>query len=387
MSDMASVRKRLLLFVVAPLDFFLSHRLPLAQEALNRGWKVVVVSDAPGSEVLQRAGIEYLSVPIDRGGTNLFTEWNTVRQLYAILRRLRPDIVHLVTIKPVVYGAILCRILGLNVVAAISGLGYVFISQRWTTRILRSMVLLICRFSLAGRRTRVIFQNREDLELFTSKAAIDSRKVALIRGSGINLIEFRRLPIPEGRVSVLFASRMLRDKGILDFVEACRLARAQGCPWRFVLAGSPDEGNPSSLSCRELQAFADSGIVEWLGHASDIRDVLAQTHIVCLPSYREGLPRILLEAAATARPLIATDVPGCREIVKPGVNGFLVPVRDPLGIVNAFSRFAERPKLISQMGDASRRIVEAEFGVERIVQETFELYDVLASVTQTGPTG
>ena len=364
-----------LLFVVNVDWFFLSHRLPLALGARAAGLHVTVAAaDTGQADRIRRAGLEFVPLPITRGGTGVGAELGTVAALARLYRRLSPDLLHHVTIKPVLYGSLAARLLPHTmVVNAIPGLGYAF--SRESGRMLRVAAQAAYRMALAGGRTRTIFQNPEDQHDFVRKSIVRPERTVLIRGSGVDPARFVPAPEPDGPPVVVLASRMLWDKGVGQFVEAARLLRARGVPARFVLVGGADDENPGGIAAEQLRAWAAEGVVEWWGHRDDMPAVLAQSSVVVLPSfYKEGLPKVLLEGAASARPLVATDIRGCREIVRPEHNGLLVPPRDAAALAGAVGRLLDSPALRRRFGEAGRALVEQEFTEARVVEQTLALY-------------
>jgi len=356
--------------------FFLSHRLPIARAARDAGAEVVIVAGDSGNGAAIRAeGFEFIAMPISRKGLNPFGELATLRFLRRAYQRLKPDLVHHVTIKPVLYGSIAARLLGhFGVVNAVSGLGYVFTSGDARALTVRPLVKLLYRLALRHPRSRTIFQNPEDLSDFVGMGLVRKDQAVLIRGSGVDCARFQPSPQPTGRPIVLLASRMLWDKGVKEFVEAARLIRAGDQAARFVLVGAPDVGNPAAIPVAQLQEWVSEGTVEWWGQRDDMPAVLASASIVVLPSYGEGLPKVLLEAAAAARPLVATDVRGCREIVRPNVNGFLVSARDSVTLAEQIRRLINAPDIRARFGAAGRKLAETEFAEPVIVEQTLAVY-------------
>lgn len=375
-----------LLIVVNTDWFFLSHRLPIARAAREAGMRVgVVAPDTGRSDEIRSEGFEFHPLPLSRKGTSPLAEWGTIRFLVELYRSLRPDLVHHVTSKPVVYGSLAARLVpGLRVVNAVSGLGYVFISDRG--RALRAAVRALYGIALKGRGSRTIFQNPDDRDLFLSLGLVRPRECVLIRGSGVDCAEFPYAAEPEGVPIVLLPARMLWDKGVGEFVSAARELKGRGVEARFVLAGREDDGNPAAVPADQLERWVAEGVVEWWGHRTDMPAVLAASSVVVLPSEREGLPKALLEAAATGRAIVTTDVPGCREVVEAEVNGLLVPPRDPVALASAIERLIRSPELRREYGLAGRRRAESEFAIEAVVAQTLRVYaDLVPSARRFAP--
>jgi len=365
------------LFVVTEDWYFCSHRLAQARAALAQGYEVSVATRVDRHrQVMRDAGIRLIALRrLRRRSANPWREWLSLWELWGILRRERPDIVHLVALKPVIYGGIAARLTGIRVVAAIAGLGHLFAARDAGARCLGALALRLFRLALGAAGTRVIVQNPEDREALTRAGVVSEEQCRLIRGAGVDLEVFVPRREPAGPVTVMLASRLLWTKGVGEFVEAARILAGRGSACRFVLVGIPDPENPARVPEDALTGWVEQGLVEWWGHRDDMPDVLGQAHIGCLPSYREGLPKALLEAAACARPLVASDAPGCREICVHEETGLLVPPRDPVALAGAIERLAADPDLRRRLGRAARERVEREFSIARVAGETLALYD------------
>lgn len=360
--------------------FFLSHRLPIARAARDSGAEVVVIAGDSGKGPAVRAeGLEFIPLPISRKGLNPLADLRTLRFLKQAYRRLKPDLVHHVTIKPVLYGSIVARLLGgMRVVNAVSGLGYAFTSRDLRATVVRPLVKALYRVALGHPRSRTIFQNPEDLADFVGMKLVTRDQAVLIRGSGVDCQEFHPREEPTGRPMVLMASRLLWDKGVRQFVEAARQIRTSDDSVRFVLAGEPDFGNPEAIAAPQIEAWVKEGAIEWWGRRDDMPDLLAKASVVVLPTmYGEGVPKVLLEAAATGRSIVATDVRGCREIVKHGINGLLVPPGESVPLAHAIQRLLASPSLRAEYGQAGRRLAETEFAEVRVVRDTLAIYEQL----------
>jgi glycosyltransferase involved in cell wall biosynthesis len=368
---------RRLLFVINDLDFFISHRLPIALAAKDAGMDVhVAVAPGAGAKRLQAETITLHPIPMTRSGTHPIQELRAVWRLYRIFRSLRPDLVHTVTIKGVLYGGLAARMARVPaLVSAIPGLGHIFVQRGARAALVRTLVLLGYRLALRQRRTRVIFQNPDDRAKFLGAALTKPAETVLIRGAGVDLAEYRPVPEPAGRTLVVFASRMLWSKGVGDFVAAAERLRAAGTQARFAMVGPYDPDNPAAVPEDQLREWDRKGVVEWWGLRDDMPDVFAQAHVICLPtSYGEGVPKVLIEAAASGRPIVATDVPGCREIVRDGVNGMLVPAGDIDMLCRALKRLIDDPVSRREMGAKGREIAAEEFSVDQVVMETLSVY-------------
>lgn len=381
----AMVKSTRLLYVVNDAAFFLSHRLALALAAAKAGYEVhVATPDARVAEEIRNAGLAFHPVAFSRRGTNPLEDLQSLRSLYRLYCSLRPDLVHHVTIKPVLYGGIAARLARAPaVVSAISGLGHVFVAKGFKAAVLRFLVTRAYKFALGHPNAKAIFQNPDDRKALTSDGLLPAESAALIKGAGVDMKDFAPSPEVEGIPVVLFASRMLWTKGVREFVDAARRLQANGVRARFVLVGEPDGGNPMAIPTDELKAWAQSGAVEWLGRRNDMPTVFAQSHIVCLPtSYGEGVPKVLIEAAASRRAIVATDVPGCREIVRHGENGLLVPVHDVDVLAAALNELIQDASLRQRMGSRGREIAEAEFSLTKVTAETLSVYQELLTHNQ-----
>lgn len=374
-----TIMNRRLLFVVNVDWFFLSHRLPIALEAQRQGYQVHIATGLTDKlDELQSHGLVVHPLALDRSSAGLGNAWRTMVELWSVFRAVRPDVVHLVTIKPVLLGGLVARLAGVSaVVAAVSGLGFVFMAHGAKAAVRRWLVGGLYRVALGHPNLKVIFQNPDDLRSLAKVAHLPAAKVAMIRGSGVDLARYAHVPMPGGVPVVLLAARLLADKGVLEFVQAARLLKQRGCNARFVLVGTVDSANPTSFTDAEVSAWLHDGVVEWWGHRADMPQVLAAAHLVVLPSYREGLPKILLEAAACGRAVVTTDVPGCRDAVTPGVTGILVPARNFLALSDALEALINDPIRCRDMGDAGRLLAEHSFDVRRVVVKHLDIYQEL----------
>jgi len=370
------LKKNKLLFFVTEDWYFCSHRLPLALAAKKAGFDVTVVTRVSHhGELIKQAGLNLVPIDLNRRGMNPFSELNLLTKLIAIYRSEQPAVIHNVALKPVVYGSIASIFVPkARVVNAMTGLGFSFISQSFKARILRSVVTVLFRFLLNRKASHVILQNPDDVNLLSNSGIINRDKITLIRGSGVDVEQFCYEPEMSGDPVVILAARMLWDKGVGEFIKAARELKAKGVKAKFVLVGKSDDHNPSAISEAQLQAWGKEGVIEWWGHKTNMTEIFSQSHIVCLPSYREGLPKVLLEAAACGRPIVTTDVPGCREIVQHGVNGFLVPIYDSVLLAESLAKLIESSELREKMGANGRNLVKREFSIEKVNRETLALY-------------
>lgn len=318
---------------------------------------------------MQALDVQRIPIRIDRSGANPWADFKLVAEYRRLLKRLRPAAYLGYTIKPNVYGSFAAASLGIPALPNVSGLGTAFIRGGP----LQHIVVQLYRIGFA-RAPVVFFQNEEDQELFIGRRIVRRPQTKVLPGSGVDLERFAPAPLVDGPPTFLLVGRLLRDKGVTEFVEAARLVRASLPETRFQLLGPIDEGNRTAISRNELESWLAEGLVEYLGTTDDVRPFIAASTAVVLPSYREGLPRSLLEAAAMGRPLIATDAPGCRDVVDDGVNGYLCAVADGASLANAMGRFENLPyEQRLAMGESARRKVQERFSEELVVATYLEV--------------
>ena len=373
-----------LLFLIAEDWYFWSHRLSLARAAVAAGYEVALATRVSRYQ----AQIEEQKIRVfplqwfERASTMPGRELATMVELLRIYRDFRPDIAHHVALKPVIYGSLAARLTGVpTVVNALAGLGFVFQSRSRSARVLRALVASAMRFTLNRRNGWVIVQNESDRRALIDLRLATADRIEIIRGSGVDLAQFVVTPEPQGVPIITLAARMLWDKGVGEFVEAARILHAAGVAARFVLVGQPDRQNPRSVTRSQLQAWVHEGAVEWWGLRLDMPVVLAHSTIVCLPSHHEGMPKVLLEAAACARPIVATDIPGCREIAHPGQNALLAPVGDAQALAQAIQALLADAQMRHDFGAAGRRIVEQQFSDQMVAEQVLALYARLLAPT------
>lgn len=366
-------------FIINNTDFLLSHRLPVILGAQKEGFQVhVIAPDSSTNQSLKKYNIVSHDVFLSRGGNNPFVDLVTLFQFIKILNKIKPDIVHLVTIKPTLYGGIASRIAKVpHIVAAVSGLGTVFLSKGLMSWFRRILVTRLYRCALRHKSIKVIFQNPDDQKLLIDADILSISDSSLIRGSGVDLDKYPFLPEDNYGNTVVMASRLLRDKGIYEYIEAARLLKQRNIRVNMKIIGSPDPCNPTSVTEDELNKWKSENIVEFCGFRSDIAQQYAKANIVCLPSYREGLPKCLVEAAACGRAVVTTDVPGCRDAIEANVTGMLVDVRDAKSLANSIEYLLNNPEKRINMGKAGRLLAENEFSIQHIVDQHLSIYKEL----------
>lgn len=372
-----------IIFFVTEDWYFCSHRLPLAIAAKKNGYEVIVVTRVNRhGEVILSHGFNLIPINISRSSRNPFKELTIIWKILRIYRAQKPTIVHHVALKPVLYGSIAARLAKVpKIVNALAGLGFLFVSKQWLVRVLmRPSIEIAFRIFLQHRNTRVIFQNPDDMNLLITRRILEPKYAKLIYGSGVDTTVFQPTVEHEKTPLVVLASRMLWNKGVGEFIETARRLKTMGIRARFALIGEEDLENPASISHNQLVQWQNEGIIEWWGKREDMPHVFSKSHIVCLPTtYGEGIPKVLIEAASCSRPIVATDVPGCREIVHNGENGFLVPAKDIDALVLALKKLIVDPRLRNKMGKIGRIMVEKKFSIEHIIQQTLYLYQELLS--------
>jgi glycosyltransferase involved in cell wall biosynthesis len=359
-----------LLFVVTEDWYFVSHRLALAVEARRAGFDVAVVTRfGSHRRAIEGAGLRAIPFEMNRRGLNPLALMREALALAGILRRERPDVVHLVALRPVVVGGLAVRMAGVSgIVSAVTGMGFLFTDGGrlpWVRRVVQRILPWLLSRGLT------IVQNADDAKQL-SAFGLSTERLRLIPGAGVDTAHFAPGSEPEGKPVVMMAARLLWDKGIGEFIEAARAMR--GSDARFVLVGSLDPDNPASVSRAEIEQWVSEGVVEWWGHSEDMAATLARADLVCLPSYREGLPKVLLEAMACGKACIATDVPGCRDAIRHEDNGLLVPARDAAALASAIRRLCDHPDECQRMGVRGRERALEEFSQERVIEATLSVY-------------
>jgi glycosyltransferase involved in cell wall biosynthesis len=386
----AELKRRVVLFVVNEAYFFMSHRIAVANALVQRGCKVHVAVPAdhvwaPNNfsiEVIREAGFELHFMPLSRRGKNIFQDFSTFLSIFRLLVKLQPDVIHLFTIKPVIYGGLAARLAGSKaVISTITGLGHVFIASGLLTRILRTVVVALYRLATGHSNSLVIVQNKGDAEVLSRSGAVKPGKTRLVVGSGVRLEVFPVMPEPQGVPLVVLPARLIWDKGVREFLDAAKILKAQGVPCRFALIGDTHPSNPRAVPEQQIREWASEGYIEWWGRRTDMPEVYAQSSIVCLPTtYGEGVPKVLIEAAASGRAIVATDIAGCREIVWQGENGLLVPPGDQPALVDALRKLLLAPETRMEMGQRGREIVASGLTEEHVISSTLNVYRELTDI-------
>jgi|LDZU01.1.fsa_nt_gi glycosyltransferase involved in cell wall biosynthesis len=370
--------KHMKIILFANSDWFLyNYNLSLAKFLRGMGHEVVLLSPS-GSYIkfLEQEEFQWHEFNLSRKGMNPFSEIKTIRRLQTIIQDIHPDIVHNFTLKSVLYGSLAVKKKKqIKTINTITGLGYLFINHGIVAKVVRSFLIPVLRYALQD--TTVIFLNETDRSYYLQHHIVQPEHAFIINGAGVDIEKFQPVRAEDRKEktrNVIFPARLLKDKGIYEFVEAARITKQQHPEVVFVLVGSIDEGNPSSVTSEEIKAWQKEGIIEWWGWQKDMVKIYHRAFLVCLPSYREGLATSLLEAAACGVPIIATDVPGCREVVRHNETGFLVPARDAKALAGSIIYLLDHQDLLVGMGLKGRELIINKYPQERINAETYKLY-------------
>jgi glycosyltransferase involved in cell wall biosynthesis len=369
------VRPRLL-YLITEDWYFWSHRLDLAKAAQAAGFDVAIATRVTDhGDQIRREGFRLLPISLVRRSCNPIREYVSIRELISLYRRERPYIVHHVALKPILYGALAAWWAKIPVViSAFAGLGYTYTDRHDRPNPLQHIITWGLKTAIGLSHSVVLCQNADDRGRLVERGIVRSDRTRIVAGSGVDTEAFRVTDPPRGLPIVLLPARMLWDKGIAEFVQAARLLQAKGVRAKFVLVGRCDDDNPAAIPRNQLHDWVREGTVEWWGHREDMTRVYAESSIVVLPSYREGLPKVLLEAGACGKALVATDVPGCREAVRHQVNGLLIPVRDARALAQAVEALLVDGPTRDRMGKAGRELVVREFAVSTITAQIVSLY-------------
>lgn len=366
------------LFVITEDWALLTHRRHLVIEAVEKGYKVGVATNfSKYNEEIKALGAETLNWNLSRGSLNPFSQMRSLMSLLFIIFSFKPDIVHAVAQKPVLYVGVLKKIFCFNFlfVGALGGLGYIFNSNQTKARVIKVILVHLLRMVFKGSKRVLILQNNDNISLFKNLNIVSDSQMVLIPGSGVELQHFLPSEIPKGTPKVIFAGRILWDKGVGEFVRLAKSITLKGIPADFIIYGEIDKHNSEAVAESQLKNWIFDGFVTHKPGSSDMVNVYKNSSIVCLPSYHEGLPKVLLEACASARPVVAFDVVGCREIVRDGVNGFLIPFKNQEALENAVELLINNADLCYSMGLKGRSIVEQKYGTELINLKTFTVWE------------
>ncbi len=364
-----------IVYVVNDSSFFLTHRLPTALAALESGYEVHLVSNIKGNRItIENLGIICHNVPFSRSSFSFFHEVRVLIRIFRLYRSINPDLLCHETVKPVLYGTFVSKMFPkCLVINTITGLGYIFISTKKKLIFFQKILLKLYKFLFTSSNVHLIFENDDDATLFVREQVVSLEGYTIIKGAGVDTKKITPNNFKEGTVTIVLVARMLWDKGVGEFVEAARIVK-RGADAEFILVGGIDLGNPMGIEDDILHDWVEEGVVKWLGYSDNVIDILSQAHIACLPSYREGLPKSLIEAASAGLPIVTTDVPGCREVVHHNINGLLVPPKNSVLLADALLFLIKNSKVREAMGRESRKYAVKRFDLEIVIQSTLTLY-------------
>tara|TARA_Y100001968_G_scaffold180486_1_gene165321 strand:+ start:693 stop:1829 length:1137 start_codon:yes stop_codon:yes gene_type:complete len=373
-------KNKKILFIVNVDWFFISHRLPIAQEAIKNGYEVHLATVITSfKKKIESEGIHLHCLELKRSTINPLINCISLFQMFSLIRRIRPSILHLVTIKPILIGglaALLSRIIynvNAGLVFSITGVGYPFTSKSRAAILIKLIISILYKFSFMHKEKFVIFQNKDDQNLISSIARIKNSECILIPGSGVDLSEYTYKPIPTGTPVIMFAARLLKSKGILEFVEAAKSFKSS----RFVLVGMLDTNNRDCIDKKQLEEWLCNKTIEYWGYSKSMSKTLNKSTIVVLPSYKEGFPKVLIEASACGRPIITTNVTGCRDAVEPNETGLLIPIKDSISLVKEIKYLLSNPEVIKEMGKRGRALAEKKYDINIVIKRHMEIYNIL----------
>lgn len=365
--------------------FFVSHFLGRAVDAKKSGYEVYIsCNETSKRKIIENYNIKFLPLALDRQGINPLYEFFILLKYCFLFYKIKPDIVHNVGSKPIIYGSIAAKFLNIkSLINAPIGLGFAFSSNTFRAKLLKPVLIFLLSQTLnkhhgKGKANRVIFENSDDMNFFIRRKIVNKSDARLIRGAGVEIdYQYKKKKKINKNITITLVSRMLKDKGVFEFVNAVRILNKKNFQCRFLLVGDIDQKNPSSLKTNTLKIWHEKGIIEWLGWIDNIKEILFETDILCLPSYREGLPKSLLEGAAIGLPLVTTNTVGCRDVVVDGLNGYLVPVKDSVNLALAIEKLIRNKDLRAKMGNESFKLVISKFSSKIINSQTISLYNEL----------
>lgn len=371
-----------ILFFVSEDWYFCSHRLDLAKDAIQNGFEVSLVTRVTNdADRIRNAGINLIPININRSQINVFSDIKILIELFKVIKEIEPDLMHNVAVKPVILGSFISVFFKkMHVINALGGLGFVFSSDNIKAKLLKPIVQFLFKLLLGMKSSHLIVQNKDDYQFFKDNILIAESNLSLLKGAGIDNKYYQPLPEPAGIFKATLLARMLVDKGVLEFVDAAKILKNKGVACELVLVGDPDPSNPASIDIAQLRKWDESKLITWKGFEPDIRSIWASSHLSVLPSYREGLPKSLLESAACGRAIVTTNVPGCREIVIDGVNGLLVTPKSGSELAVAIETLVKDETLRKSMAIAGRKLIDNELSSEIIHKKTIDLYKTIISI-------
>ncbi|MDE1358707.1 glycosyltransferase family 4 protein [Vibrio aestuarianus] len=367
------------LYLVNCSNFFRTHFVNLAISVKDQGHEVCIAAGNDiQKEYLESLGFSFVLIPLSRSGKGIVDELVSITAIFRLIQKFSPDYIHTFTIKPVLYGGIVCKIFSpfrkTKTISSITGLGSASMAQSRKGKILWAFLKLFYRCSLSGNKSKVLFENEDDRRFFLDSKIVTRDQTAIINGAGVDVNEFSPRSPSSSLISVVFVARLLRDKGVEEYIRAGEILRELNVPVELLLIGSTDPNNPSSMDDEDIAEANEKKYIRALGFRTDIAKCYQNSHIACLPSYREGLPKSLIEAAACGLPIITTDVPGCRQMVHNGRNGVLVPAKNSRALAMAIKDLVEDPIKRIKMGQESRKIAESKYSNEMIIESFFRVY-------------
>lgn len=356
---------------------YISHFLPVGIEGMKRGYEIhLACGITDKKEYLESLGFKVHPLSITRSSIKIVDEINTMIEMYVLIKFLNPTIVEFLTIKPVLYGGIVSKILSIPCkVFYITGLGYVFIKKGLKGFILRNIVKILYKFAISGKNSLVITENVYDKELISNLNAVNNNQIRIIRGAGVDLTKYQFREEDNQNIRVSMACRLLKDKGVYEYVEAVKILKPKYPNVNFELYGDIDIYNPASLTDLDVENIKKEGFINVHGFSTNIANVFSNSNIVVLPSYREGLPKVLIEAAASGRSVVTTDVPGCRDAIQVGITGLLCEVKNPVSLANEIEKLLLDDNLRNIMGKSGRILAEKEYDITKILTEHFNVYE------------
>lgn len=368
---------RKILYVINVDWFFISHFLPIGLEGLNRGYEIhIACGITDKKEYLENLGFIVHPLSITRSGTSIKNEIKTIVEIYKIIKFIKPNILEFFTIKPVLYGGIISKFLSITKkVFYITGLGYVFIAKGLKGFVIRNLVKTLYKLAISGENNSIITENIYDKELINNLNAVNKTQINLIRGAGVDLNQYKYIEENNENIKVSMACRLLKDKGVFEYIEASKILKNKYPNIEFELYGDIDIHNPASLTNDDIEKIKKDRIVKIYGFSSDIAGIFSDSNIIVLPSYREGLPKVLIEAAACGRAVVTTDVPGCRDAIEPNITGLLCEVKNPKSLAKQIEKLLLNNELRNNMGKEGRKLAENEFDINKVVEKHFEIYE------------
>tara|TARA_B100000579_G_scaffold297673_1_gene247707 strand:- start:5833 stop:6942 length:1110 start_codon:yes stop_codon:yes gene_type:complete len=363
-----------ILYIVNLDQFFISHRIDIAIEARKKGYEVHIATKiTSGYDYLKEKGLTVHPISLDRSSINPFSNLNTFYQIFTLIRSIRPSIVHMITIKPMIFGCLAAYFSKVNsLVVSISGLGFVFSSRRFDVILLRLLIFNLYKLVFLHRNLSIIFQNENDKKVISRITSLKNKNTYLIPGSGVDLSLYSPGCNPEGIPIIMFAGRLLISKGVKDFIEASKLVNNA----KFVVVGKFEKDNRDFVNPSYINKAVEQGLIEYWGFSSNMPDTLKQSSVVVLPSYYgEGLPKVLIEASASGKPIITTDHPGCRDAVKHGENGLIVPIKDVSKLAKAIQLLVDNCSIRRSMGERGRTISLVKYDINTVVRIHMKIYE------------